>query len=293
MSRTKTKPKGLLRLSEVETLETSSLIRVSSGISGLDKILGGFMMGQVSIWTGVNASGKSTLLGQILIEAIHQGFGVCAFSGELPAPLFRHWIELQMAGPKHLEKTYDKMKQDYVYHVPEEVSERLRNWYKDKFFLIDSSGSSGEDDLLNTFEYAATKLNCRVFMVDNLMTTGFRAGDYYRGQSKFIGRLVDFAHKHSVHVHVVAHPRKVRGMVTKMDISGSGDITNRADNVFVVTRFKPREEVEYFEGCDSALHVLKNRFSGKQDLGVGLLFDQKSKRFCMKGDKVRFNKEYG
>lgn len=249
------------------------------------------MMGQVSIWTGINSSGKSTLLGQILIEAINQNFGVCAYSGELPAPVFRSWIELQMAGPKYLDKSYDELRQDYTFHVPMDIQKKLRKWYKNKFFIHDTFGTADAGDLIGVFEYAAENLGCKVFMIDNLMTTSFRGRDYYRGQSQFIGRAVDFAHKFNVHVHIVAHPRKTRSMVTKMDISGSGDITNRADNVFCVTRFRPGEDKGEFDGADTALHVLKNRFSGKQDIGVGLGFDERSRRFCMVGEG--FGREYG
>lgn len=246
----------------------------------------------MSIWTGINSSGKSTLLGQLLIEAVNQNFGVCAYSGELPAPVFRSWIELQMAGPKHLEKSYDEMKQDYTFHVPVDIQKKLRKWYKNKFYIHDTFGTAEAGDLMDVFEYAAETLGCKVFMIDNLMTTSLRGRDYYRSQSQFIGRVVDFAHKFKVHVHIVAHPRKTRSMVTKMDISGSGDITNRADNVFCVTRFKPGDDRGEFDGADTALHVLKNRFSGrKQDIGVGLRFDERSRRFCMVGEG--FGWEYG
>jgi twinkle protein len=284
---------GILRLADVETFDFSKVTRISSGIAGLDKVVAGFMMGQVSIWTGVNSSGKSTLLGQILIESIERGYGVCAYSGELPASLFRYWIELQMAGPKHLDTKHDELMQGKTYSPSSSVQEKMRSWYRDKFFLHDSFGSTRDDDVLKVFEYAAKRYDCRVFMIDNLMTTSFDGKDFFRAQSEFVGKVVDFAHKFDVHVHMVAHPRKTNGMVNKMDIAGSGDITNRADNVFSVTRFKPGENEGEFEDCDACLDVLKNRFSGRQDIGIGLAFDPKSKRFAMPRDPRGFEREYG
>ncbi len=44
-----------------------------------DAVNGGQRMGEVSIWTGYNYSGKSTLLGQILLNAIDQEQVICAY----------------------------------------------------------------------------------------------------------------------------------------------------------------------------------------------------------------------
>ena len=65
-----------------------------------------------------------------------------------------------------------------------------------------------------------------------------REGDYFRAQSNFAGRLVQFAKTRGVHVHLVAHPRKsdkTRKHLSSDDVGGSGDLTNRADNVFILS----------------------------------------------------------
>ena len=68
-------------------------------------------------------------------------------------------------------------------------------------------------------------------------------GDFYRGQSNFVGRLVEFAKREEVHVHLVAHPRKNDGkaMLDADEVGGSGDITNRAYNVFSLQRLTDQE----------------------------------------------------
>lgn len=275
---------GLVRLADVRAFDYASTVRVRSGIRGLDSVTGGFMMGQVSVWTGINSSGKSTLLGQIMLEAIDQGFAVCAYSGELPAPVFRYWIDLQAAGPRNIEMRFDSIRGAEVAYPKAEVLPKIREWYRDKFFLHDSFGSTTENNLLEVFEYAARRYDCRVFLIDNLMTTviGSNDKDFYRKQSEFVGRVMDFAHKHEVHVHLVAHPRKTTGRLTKMDVAGSGDITNRPDNVFGVHRLTPEEQQK--EGCEAMVDIFKNRFSGRQDVSVGLKFIDTCKRFYMASD---------
>lgn len=284
---------GLIKLSQVPLLDYRDVERVRSGISGIDRIIGGFMMGELSVWTGINSSGKSTLLGQTLLEAIDQGYSVCVYSGELPARVFRYWIDLQAAGPANVVMHYDEIRGRDVPHPNQEAIKKIRAWYDDKFFLYDSFGAAKDRQIIEVFEYAAMRYGCRLFMVDNLMTTVFSDSDkdFYRQQSNFIGMLKDFAHRHDVHVHVVAHPRKTEGRLTKMDVAGSGDITNRADNVFSVHRCTKEEIAEH--GCNAFVDIFKNRFSGQQDVSVALLFDTLTKRFCMASDVNQAFKKYG
>jgi twinkle protein len=284
---------GLLRLADVEAFDIRKAQRVRSGVTFIDRKLHGFFLGQISIWTGENSSGKSTLLGQILINALNEGSSVCAYSGELPAPLFRYWIELQMAGEGNIIMGQDEFSHEPAYYVPVEIAERLRKWYRDKFFLYDSLGPSTTGDILRVFEYAARRHDCKVFLVDNLMTTVFEGSEsnFYRQQSEFVGRLKDFAHKFTSHVHLVAHPRKTKGEIEKNDVSGSGDITNRADNVFAVERIPEKERIVDGICPATKLHVLKNRLFGRQGFHIELVFSEKSKRFW--GVKENENKKYG
>lgn len=275
---------GLLRLSEVKALNLDNIVAAHSGIGALDKVLKGFMMGQVSVWTGESAAGKSSFLGQMLIESINQGFGVCAFSGELPAALFKYWIDLQSAGPTYIKDG----------KIPDDIKRRIGEWYKNQFFLYDSFGSVKSTDILKVFEYANKRYDCKVFVIDNLMMTDFSDGekDWYHGQSQFIGKVKEFVHKHDVHCHVVAHPRKAEGKIEKRDVAGSGDITNRADNVLSIARVNDKDikKNSALADCQTILSLLKGRFTGKQDIDIGLTFNEASKRFSPLGAPL---KKYG
>ena len=251
-------------------------------------------MGELSVWTGKSGQGKSTILGQVLLEAIEAGFNVCAYSGELRADRFQYWINLQAAGPKNIESYFDDIKQRDVFFVPKAKAEQIKEWYRGRFWLYDNNATSKnaeEMGIIKLFGYAVRKYNCRVFLVDNLMTSRFNTGksdsDFYRAQSNFVGELVNFAKTYNVHVHLVAHPRKSEGRLQKENISGSGDISNRADNVFTV------ERMEIGSQFDTRLTVLKNRSEGVQDVDVGLRFDNVSKRFYQSVDAIANYKKYG
>jgi len=269
---------GLIRLAEVKSFDFSNVDRIPSSLNGLNEALGGYMCGMVTIFTGENASGKSTFLGQEMLNAIDNGYKVCAFSGELPAPIFRYWIDLQAAGPENLEAKYDPIKNNEVVKPMPEAVDLIRNWYYESFFLYDKLGAADEESLLEVFEYAAKRYGCKMFLIDNLMmmTQSDTKDGHLQKQKNFVNRVVDFARIHDVHVILVAHPRKREGRLTKMDVMGTGDITNLAD--VVCSTYRPRDEERLELNCDGIIDILKDRFGGNQDEAIRTMFCKKSKR---------------
>ena len=277
---------GLLNLKDVETPDLLRLPKVTSGFPELDRATGGFFLGDLSVWTGERGRGKSTLLGQLLLEAIDQGSTVCAYSGELPAWRFKYWTMLQAAGPGRLVLQTDKASGRQVPAVPPAVAGLIDAWWDKRFFLddLEAEGAHDEEKILRNFEYAVRRYGASVFLVDNIMTARFhtnREADYYRAQANFVARLKAFAKRHSAHVHVVAHPRKLDRSRTRKpdadDVGGSGDVTNLADNVFALAdgpQKAPDGTVETVPG----LIILKNRAFGDR-AAVPLGFERRSKRF--------------
>jgi len=286
---------GLIRLRDVKRLDYSQIEKVQSGFKGLDKILGGFMMGEVTVWTGINSSGKSTLLGQVLLNILDQNYKVWAYSGELTKEIFRYWLDIQASGPDNLEKKFDEIKQEFVPKLKPDIIRKIENWYGDNFFLFDGIEGATDKQILEMMEYTFKRYNCKIFMIDNLMTTFFTDDerDFYRQQSNFVRRIKSFAKQYAVHVHLVAHPRKTTGRLNKMDVAGSGDITNLADNVLAVHRLSEEEkEKEIYKDFNNLLMVFKNRMNGLQEVEIRLKFDLFSRRFYQEHDEPS-TKQYG
>ena len=86
-------------------------------------------------------------------------------------------------------------------------------------------------------------------------------------------------------MHLIAHPKKTQGELTKEDIAGTLDITNRADNTFSVCRNDETNQTE--------IKILKNRSDGLQNKQIFLDFDTNCKRFtAIDNDMYKF-KKYG
>lgn len=272
---------GLLNLADVKHRDLRSVPRTLSGFRTLDRAIGGFRDGEFTVWTGKRGEGKSTVLGQVLLEAVDQGHKVCAYSGELVADRFKAWIMAQAAGPGHLERFNDPDTGAEQYLTPVDIAKKIDYWWDRKFYLYDVGISSAHDEnsIMDEFEYAQRCLGCDVFLVDNIMTVRLNGDrDYYRAQSQFAQRLAQFSKATSSHVHMVAHPRKTeRGkpISDSDDVSGTGDITNMADNVISVRRL-PEPSAE--DGAEAELGVLKAREAGLWG-NIGLMFDCSSKRF--------------
>lgn len=276
---------GLLDLSTVETRDLTKVPRTLSGFDRLDKSIGGFFAGELSVWTGKRGMGKSTMLSQLLLNAIDQGHKVCAYSGELDKAQFREWAYLQAAGPDHIGYRDDPLTGKRLPTVDPMADKLISEWLRERFFLFDLERNTSHDPeaILNQFAYAKMRYRADVFLVDNIMSVDFdykRDSDFNRVQSQFTQTLAAFSKRQHVHTHLVVHPRKSSsgeaGKVSADDVHGSGDITNRADNVFFLTT----HTVEGPNGPDKKpmLVTLKNRDFGSK-INQWLDFDKKSRRF--------------
>ena len=272
---------GILNLAKVPARDMTKVPRTLSKFAVLDQSIGGFYSGELSVWTGRRGIGKSTLLSQLLLEAIDQGHCVCAYSGELPKEQFREWAYLQAAGPDHVIYRNDPVTGKQLAAADAVVDKRISEWMDERFWLFDLERNTRHDPqtILSQFEYAKMRYNCDVFLVDNIMSVdldGYSERDFNRAQSKFTQQLSMFSKRKGVHTHLVVHPRKSTSeqndKITSDDVSGSGDITNRADNVFFLT-------THAVDGATKPLlQVLKNRDFGSHR-HQWLDFDKKSRRF--------------
>lgn len=276
---------GLLDLSEVETRDLTKVPRTLSGFPRLDKSIGGFFAGELSVWTGKRGIGKSTILSQLLLGAIDQGHKVCAYSGELDRAQFREWAYLQAAGPDNIAYRDDPLTGKSLPTVNPQVDKLISEWLQGRFWIFDLERNTRHDPeaILSQFAYAKMRYRADVFLVDNIMSVDFdyrRDADFNRVQSQFTQALAAFAKRQHVHVHLVVHPRKSSSGnaedVTADDVHGSGDITNRADNVFFLTTGTKLHTGK------PMLVTLKNRDFGSK-INQWLDFDKKSRRFFPDG----------
>ena len=216
---------------------------------------------ELSIWTGINGHGKSQMLGQVIIHAMSQGERVCLASMELRPEKLLYRMVRQMTASREPRMADIKA---------------CMEWLQGRAWLFNATGTVNASRILEVFAYARKRYGVTQFVIDSLMKCGIDDDDY-NGQKAFVDRLCDFKLQHECHIHLVAHSRKKSdesGAPGKMDIKGSGTISDLADNLFSVWRNK-RKEAGEDEGYDAILNCDKQRH-GEWEGALGFFFDRDS-----------------
>jgi twinkle protein len=276
-------------LYDVPDYDIESAEGLFTGIHEIDDKIYKIVNGTLTILTGINSSGKSVWSNQAFIcEPLNQGYDCFVLSAELPKDQFKSWIEWVLAGRENVT-----IKNKHIHVIDKDAQQPMRDWYRGRIFLYDDDLDRTPETILSKMEELARKYGTKVFVLDNLMMIDFKCSDdnVYVKQKEFVIKLRDFAKKYGVWVFLVAHPKKLLEIrrLTKMDVSGSGAITDVAHYVMGLHRYTKKERegikgkgdiwkqepVEY----DCVIDFFKNRITGTQDFSVDLYFDLPSYRF--------------
>ena len=281
--------------SEIDMDSNENITYIKSGITQLDKFIKGFAIGELSVWSGGNGSGKSTLLSQIAIESFRKGNNVLIFSGELKDSRLMKWMNLQICGKSNLYYN-----EQYDFYYPKD-KQKTMEYSNNKLFVYDNELGNDINQILFAIYEAVKTKDVKMVILDNLMSMNLSSygTDKYDIQTKLITDLSDMAKRLNIHIHFVCHPRKSTSFLRKYDISGTADLTNIADNVFIVHRvnndfkkqtqemFKWKSDHEIYN-FDNIVEICKNREQGIQDMFIGQYFEVETKRFLNFKDENKF-----
>jgi twinkle protein len=227
---------------------------------------------ELSVWTGINGHGKSDVLGQVILDLIKQGQRACIFSGETKPSMLLYRMVVQACATSHPTGPFIRA---------------AHAWLNGALWVYDHVGSVDQEKLFEAFRYAAKRYRVTHFVVDSLMKCGI-AEDDYKAQKAFVDRLCDFKNEFDAHVHLVAHARKGEDehkAPGKLDVKGTGAISDLADNVFTVWRNKRKELDTEGRGDeeDTRLYCNKQRATGYEG-ALRLWFDTNSRHFTQRAD---------
>lgn len=182
-----------------------------------------FPPGEITIWSGYTKHGKTTLLNQIIVHGVACGVKICDASLEMPARKTLKNMVLQVGQCQDASREF--------------IGECIR-FLERGLMIYDYVGTANVDSMLEVFSYAARRYGVKQFVIDSLMKLGVSDEDN-SGQKNLISRLCDFKAEYNVHIHLVAHAKKVQDDYhppNPMSILGSSSIVNMADNLIVVHR---------------------------------------------------------
>ena len=272
---------------------------VKTGINVIDRKMRGLGRGHVSVWSGLRASAKSTVLSEIGLNAIDDGNNVAYFSGELTARHFMDWMNLQAAGKGYVVETNN----EGFFTTPIDTQRKIAKWLEGHFWLYNNDYGNNFREVIERFEKIIVENKLDLLILDNLMA--FDISDLsdtkWDAQKEFVLALERTAKAHGVHIAFVAHPRKAMGFLRFDDIAGTADLGNAVDDAFIVHRvnndfkrythemFGWKEDNEMYEATN-VIEIVKDRDGGNQDVFIPLWYEVESKR--LKNEKSE-NRIYG
>ena len=156
------------------------------------------------------------------------------YTGELLDVQFKQWLYLQAAGKQYNRK----FGQTDFYYTPDYIAERIDKWIDKYVWLFNNKYGDNFMQISEQLRRLKETEDLDVAYFDNLMVLNYRELDHdkYERQGILLQKLEDLAKELNIHVHIVAHPNKSSGFIRVDNISGSGDISNKADNVMLMHR---------------------------------------------------------
>ncbi|POU43922.1 bifunctional DNA primase/helicase [Pantoea sp. PSNIH4] len=250
-----------------------------------------FRESELTIVNGVNGHGKTEVAGHMVLEAMRQGVRACVASLELkPGALLKRLTR---------QATCLKL-------PPQLEIDSAFKFYDDRLWLFGLTGTAKADRLLEIFEYAHRRYGIQLFIIDSLMKCGI-GDDDYNGQKAFVDAVCDFKNRTNSHVIMVTHSRKgdsEEKPTGKMDVKGTGAITDLTDNLFIIWRNKVREraiqkqqmgetlndkEQAALSASASVLMLEKQRNGEGWEGGIPLYLDEQSHQFLMTESTSPYN----
>lgn len=282
------KGKKWLSMRDIKRVDIAELMSIPTGYHELDKKIIGLFAGELTVLSGLNASGKTSWLDCLALNVVQSGFKVAIWSGEMQDWRFQGWINQIAAGKAYVRK---KQGYDNFYYTPSQYCDKIGEWLDGKLYLYNNSYGSRWGQLFNDIKEIVEDKGINLVIIDNLAALNIEdyEGEKYSKQTKFILDIKEYAKAKNIHVLLVAHPRKQNDLLRKESISGTADLTNIADNLFLIHRtgkdferrgaeFFGEEKTQQYMEYSSVLEVAKNRQFGVVDHLVGMYYEPESRR---------------
>lgn len=222
-----------------------------------------FYPGGVSIWSGYPGTGKTTLLRQFACQLLHNKNQVFFASlEEDPSDLI-----VRCAGVAFgQEEPTDQQLQWFI------------DYYANDFRVWGKIGIAKHAEIIGIIQHLA-KQGMTHAIIDSMMCLDIPNDDFEK-QRQFANLLGNVARTLGIHIHLVAHPRKIVSSDQEPDlndVAGAREIGGIADNVLFIRRGK---EPAFDDSIIGMGVVIRKQRHGSGYLGtVAGWFNRKLKQF--------------
>jgi len=188
-----------------------------------------FRPGELTVIAGINGHGKSQLVGFLAAHGMRDGTRMCVASLEFKVAGWLARLCRQIGAQPNPTPGF---------------TQHIVKWLGDgRLWIYDAQGTAKWQRMLDVFRYARRRYGIELFIIDNLTGLGIGEEDL-QGQKEAALAFSNFPRDENCHVWLVHHTRKglnENEKPGKMDIKGSGAITDLASTVLTVWRNKKKE----------------------------------------------------
>lgn len=216
-------------------------------------------MGELTVWTGIEKSGKTTVLGFVLIALLAQGERALVASFEVTPVKTLKKLSRQTYGgllfDKRKEEQGAKSQELGASQEPAGGAHDYRSlamreaevtfaWMAERLWIYNHVGIGNWRELGEDIRWARRRHGITEFVIDNFMRLGIVKDDYAQ-QAEAITYFAGLAMELGAHIHVVVHQNKSeghKGAGGKRTVSGAFEIIANAHNIVEVQRDEKKGE---------------------------------------------------
>lgn len=243
---------------------------ISTGWECLDKVVGGYRKGELTVISADTGSGKSTLCVNILYNLARQNVGLWINSYEMSPFTISRKLASLVLNKKMKFQAFD----------PIDIK-NYKQWLSEhKCFINESNSSVDMATLRKQFEYAVYVVDTNYIFIDHfdyLHSSGKKSSQLENIDDAIRG-LHTLAMEFNVCVFLVVHPKQLPKGVTEVtlnDLKGSSAIKQYADNIMIIRRMDRSDPTET---CKVKINICKNRLFGTEKT-ISLKYNPQSDRY--------------
>ena len=218
--------------------------------------------GTLAVWAGVNGHGKSALVQQFCLWWSDGKFTDKKEKVLFWSPEMAFHVQIERMGKQSLGVSEPTTK----------AASYIMDYLEGKVFIYGKEEHVRALEIIALARWASAN-DFTHLVIDSLMMVDLQTDkdNLNLAQKNFVRMLKEAARSTELHIHLVAHMRKGESeskMGDKMDIKGSGEISDLADYAFTIwKRLKKQEKLytnpddeEWLRKPDGYLKCVKNRY---------------------------------
>jgi len=265
----------------------------SGAMVGIDWLLDGVRTSTLTTIVGRDNEGKTSFVQQVMLNLLEQKVPIFLYDGESNEATLKRKLYRKLIGNDEKALETKKINIRPIKYPKKTVEEAIQKWHENRL-IIKTNGNN--QNIFEDMKIAYRRYGTKVYVIDNLMSLlETDAANKYVDQSNIVEKLKQFAKALRVHIILIVHPHKMEEnkLISKLNISGTKEISDKSDNIISIMRWFDKYErfdnLDLDERVTTIAEVLKNREFGEYGKFY-FMFNKNTEKFDeLRGNEILTN----